>query len=70
MSVLYLILGSGFLALVFVDLLWTTVWVEQGAGPLTSRLMSWTCRSIRKVESGNSFVLIFRSSVDWRNQEY
>ena len=40
----YLLLGVAVLLLVVVDLLWTTLWVEGGAGPITSRLMSvlWT----------------------------
>ncbi len=57
MNLLYFVLGSLLLLLVIVDLLWTTVWVEQGAGPLTSRLMSWTWNSIRKMASTNSIVL-------------
>lgn len=57
MNLLYFVLGSFFLLLVIVDLLWTTVWVEQGAGQLTSQLMSWTWKSIRKVGSRNPLVL-------------
>ncbi|QLG50933.1 potassium channel family protein [Natrinema halophilum] len=50
-------LGMGLLALVVVDLVWTTLWVEGGAGPLTSRLMSWTWRGIRRIGSRNSALL-------------
>lgn len=59
MNLLYFVLGAIFLLLVIVDLLWTTVWVEQGAGPLTSRLMSWTWKAIRKADSGNPLLLTF-----------
>ncbi len=37
-----LVLGIVLLTVVVVDLLWTTLWVEGGAGPLTSRLMTST----------------------------
>ncbi|WP_335999943.1 potassium channel family protein [Halorientalis halophila] len=49
MSALYLLLGLFLLLLVVVDLLWTTLWVEGGAGPLTTRLTKWTWRSLRAV---------------------
>ena len=49
MNVLYLGLGVLFLAVVIVDLLWTTLWVEGGAGPLTDRLMAWTWKLARRV---------------------
>lgn len=42
MNVGYLLLGVALLAVAIVDLLWTTLWVEGGAGPLTARLMSST----------------------------
>jgi hypothetical protein len=38
MGTLYLLLGLGLLALVVVDLLWTALWVDGGAGPFSSRL--------------------------------
>ena len=49
MNPVYLLLGTSFLVLVVIDLLWTTLWVEGGAGPLTTRLMSWTWKSLRDV---------------------
>jgi len=53
----YLALGAVLLAVVTTDLLWTTLWVEGGAGPLTTRLMSWTWKALRTVAGGNSRVL-------------
>ena len=57
MNLLYLVLGVGLLVVVIVDLLWTTLWVEGGAGPVTSRLMAWTWSTIRSVGSRNDTVL-------------
>jgi len=57
MNLFYLVLGIVLLMGVVVDLLWTTLWVEGGAGPLTSRLMAWAWRSIRAVGAGNPIVL-------------
>lgn len=57
MSTLYLVLGILFLLVVITDLLWTTLWVEGGAGPLTSRLMAWTWRLVRRMGTRNSRVL-------------
>ncbi len=49
MNAVYILLGLSLLALVVVDLLWTTLWVEGGAGPLTTRLMSWSWKLFRRV---------------------
>lgn len=57
MNLLFLALGLTLLAVVIVDLLWTTIWVESGAGPVTSRLMAWTWRAFRSVGSRNSTML-------------
>lgn len=45
----YLLPGTALIAFAIVDLLWTTLWVEGGAGPLTSRLMSATWRALKRV---------------------
>nr|WP_318247914.1 potassium channel family protein [Saliphagus infecundisoli] len=45
------------LASVIIDLLWTTLWVEGGAGPLTSLLMAWIWRVLRQFGEENSRVL-------------
>lgn len=46
---MWLLLGIGLLALVFVDALWTTLWVDGGGGPLTSRLTTWSWRAVLTV---------------------
>lgn len=57
MNPVYLLLGVSFLVLVVIDLLWTTLWVEGGAGPLTTRLMSWTWRLLRGIAGHRPRVL-------------
>ncbi|UPW00095.1 potassium channel family protein [Halorussus gelatinilyticus] len=57
MNVLYLGLGSILLLGTVGDLLWTTLWVEGGAGPLTTRLMEWTWRALSRGNGGRSRVL-------------
>jgi hypothetical protein len=54
MDPLYFVLGVFFLILVVVDLLWTTLWVEGGAGPLTARLMAWEWKGVRKIEDSHA----------------
>lgn len=49
MSLVYLVSGGLLLVIVSVDILWTTLWVQGGAGPLTSRLMSQMWKLMRKV---------------------
>ncbi|WP_227356065.1 ion channel [Haladaptatus salinisoli] len=57
MNLVYFILGIILLTTVVVDLLWTTVWIEGGAGPLTSRLMAWSWRLVRRIGDRNSWIL-------------
>ncbi|MFC6769413.1 potassium channel family protein [Natrinema soli] len=57
MNSIYLTLGVILLIGTIIDLLWTTLWVEGGAGPLTSRLMVWTWRSLRLIGTQNSRLL-------------
>jgi len=56
-DVLPLGLGSLLLLAVIVDLLWTTLWSDGGAGPLSSRLTAWTWRGLRSVGSEDSRLL-------------
>jgi hypothetical protein len=49
MNALFLILGPLLLAFVILDLLWTTLWVDGGAGPLSGRLTTWLWRGLRAV---------------------
>ncbi|WP_247002156.1 ion channel [Halosolutus gelatinilyticus] len=53
----YLILGAVLLTIVVIDVLWTTLWIAGGAGPITSRLMAWTWRVLRKIGRKNSLFL-------------
>ncbi|OIB57347.1 potassium channel family protein [Natrialba sp. SSL1] len=57
MNLVYLTIGVVLLLGTIVDLLWTTLWVEGGAGPLTSRLMAWTWRSLRRIGAQNERLL-------------
>lgn len=49
MNLIYFSLGVLFLGVAIGDLLWTTLWVEGGAGPLTARLMQWTWHGSRRM---------------------
>lgn len=57
MNLVYLGLGSLLLLGIIGDLLWTTLWVEGGAGPFTTRLMEWTWQLLSKVSDQQSRVL-------------
>ncbi|WP_122090834.1 potassium channel family protein [Halalkalicoccus subterraneus] len=63
MKWLFLAIGIVLLVSAASDLLWTTLWVEGGAGPLTSRLMAWTWRVFRRVCRQNSRVLALAGPV-------
>ena len=57
MAVALLVVGICLLAIVVVDLLWTTLWVEGGAGPLTDLLMAGTWRGFRRTVADRSRLL-------------
>lgn len=57
MNVGYFLLGTILLGAVTVDLLWTTLWVTKGAGPITSPLMKWSWRLLRRSANRNSRLL-------------
>ncbi len=57
MNALYFSLGILLLLLVVLDLLWTTLWVEGHAGPLSSRLTAWLWRGWRGVARSNGLAL-------------
>ena len=54
---LFLVLGVVLVVASTVDLLWTTLWVDGGAGPLTALLMAGTWRGLRTFQSRESPVL-------------
>lgn len=43
---LWLVLGIALLVITFGDALWTTLWLDGGAGPLASRLTTWIWRGV------------------------
>ncbi|HEV2150546.1 MAG TPA: ion channel [Longimicrobiaceae bacterium] len=49
LGIAWLVLGIALLLLVFLDALWTTLWVDGGAGPLASRLTTWAWRGVLAV---------------------
>ncbi|MFN3387848.1 MAG: hypothetical protein ACK40O_02885, partial [Allosphingosinicella sp.] len=49
MSWLFLIAGVALILVVFLDALWTTLWVDGGAGSLSGRLSTWIWRGARAV---------------------
>lgn len=46
MSVLLLLIGVALILLAFLDALWTTLWVDGNAGPLSSRITTWCWRGV------------------------
>lgn len=60
MQVIATLLGVGLLALAFVDLLWTSLWVSGRAGPLTERLSSWSWRfAVRRLRGRHRALSLF-----------
>jgi hypothetical protein len=57
MNVGYLGLGVLLLVATVVDQLWTALWVDGGAGPLSSRLTTVTWRTLRRIGSARSRLL-------------
>ncbi|MWV41614.1 potassium channel family protein [Natrialba sp. INN-245] len=57
MEPLFLVIGIVVLVAVVVDLLWTTLWVDGGSGPLSSRLTTAVWRGLRRVSDDNPRVL-------------
>ncbi len=48
MDLVFAAVGVGVVALTVVDALWTTAWVDGAAGPVTSRVTSWSWRGLRR----------------------
>lgn len=57
MNTIYLLLGITLLAVVVVDLLWTTLWADGGSGPVSSRLTNVLWVLVRKAGSTRSVVV-------------
>lgn len=71
MELFYLLFGISLVALAIIDFIWTTLWVDGGAGPLTNRLSSayWTLHKTisngrpKLLSLGGPFVLILTLSM-------
>ncbi|MDZ7836113.1 MAG: hypothetical protein U5K84_13075 [Alkalibacterium sp.] len=57
MSYLLFILGFGLTACTIIDLVWTTLWVDGGAGPLSRRVARYTWKGIEGLTRKNNNVL-------------
>lgn len=51
MSYLYYTLGLGLTLFTIIDLIWTTLWVDGGAGPLSDRLTAFTWKLIKRIDN-------------------
>ena len=50
MSYLYYVLGAAIIIYTLIDIIWTTLWVDGGAGWITDRLTTFIWRRILKSE--------------------
>lgn len=57
MNVIYMITGILLLIFGIIDFVWTTLWVEGGAGPITRRLSTWLWKTTRKVSRDQARIL-------------
>jgi hypothetical protein len=57
LSWIFLALGVVLLVVVVVDLLWTTLWADGGAGPVASRLSNVLWRALRRMGRSRSTVV-------------
>ncbi len=53
----FLVVGVVLLLAVIVDILWTTLWVDGGSGPISARLAAWTWRGLRVASRDDSRLL-------------
>lgn len=51
MSILFYILGFSLTSFVIIDLIWTTFWVDGGAGPLSDTLTTSVWQLIKKIDN-------------------
>lgn len=72
MQIALAVLGAALLVGTVVDALWTTLWVDGAAGPVTSRTTSWTWHGIRRLGGGRHRLLsmtgpliLFGTVVGW-----
>ncbi len=57
LNTFYLLLGIFFIGLCIIDFIWTTLWVDGGAGPVTNRLSSLLWKTMKLLGGGRSTLL-------------
>lgn len=57
MEIVFTALGVGLLVVTVVEALWTTLWVDGAAGPVTSRVTSWAWVAVRRLGRGRHRLL-------------
>ncbi|CAN5637956.1 potassium channel family protein [soil metagenome] len=57
MNLLFLLLGTVLLAMAIIDLVWTTLWVDGGSGPISGRLSRGLWSGMRRVGGRGSRTL-------------
>ena len=57
MNLFFLLLGAFLLAFVIIDLLWTTLWVDGGSGPISGRLSTVLWAGLRRLGGRRSRTL-------------
>ncbi|WP_077589262.1 hypothetical protein [Planococcus lenghuensis] len=57
MEWIYLVAGIGLLLFVTIDVFWTTLWVDGGAGPISSRLSRFLWKMTRGISRGHPLLL-------------
>ncbi|WP_290812243.1 potassium channel family protein [Halovivax sp.] len=57
MRPLYLLLGTVVLVVIVADIIWTTLWVDGGSGPLSGRLTTGVWRGLRVVSGDDTRAL-------------
>ncbi|KIL51722.1 membrane protein [Jeotgalibacillus alimentarius] len=57
MNELYMWIGIALLAIALIDFIWTTLWVEGGAGPVTNTFSNGVWRVMKGISMGNSSIL-------------
>jgi Ion channel len=49
MNLFLLLIGAALILIAFLDALWTTLWVDGSAGPVSSRMTTWAWRAVLAV---------------------
>lgn len=57
MNTVYLLIGIILVVLCIIDFIWTTLWVDGGAGPITNRLSSLIWKVMKMLSGGQSTLL-------------